>query len=168
MNFQSVQKAFDEYILRFDAFPDLIFMGRGFQRDFLNENPNRNWKVLLASKSEIEEVTGCKVILVPYYDFNNRFGFFEFDDLDKHRNSEFEENIRSNEYFCIFKNLPSIYDVKPWESSPPKEPVWDNVLKVPFSVLDVFKSANISKIEIEKRKQDYSIRKGIYEPEPRF
>lgn len=168
MNFQSIQKAFDEYILRFDAFPDLIFMGRDFQRDFLNENPNRNWKVLLASKSEIEEVTGCKVILVPYYDYNNSFGFFEFDDLDKHRNSQFEENIRKNEYFCIYKNLPSIYDVKPWESSPPTEPVWDNVLKVPFSVLEVFKSANISKIEIEKRKQDYSIRKSIYEPDLRF
>ena len=73
MSFQSIQKAFDEYVLRYDSFPDLIFMGRGFQSDLLNENPNRNWKILLASKSEIEEVTGCKVILVPYGFVAQRF-----------------------------------------------------------------------------------------------
>ncbi|EFF83470.1 hypothetical protein HMP0015_1075, partial [Acinetobacter haemolyticus ATCC 19194] len=60
MKFQSIKEAFDEYVLRFDSFPDLILMGRGFQINFLNENPEPNWKVLLESKSEITEVMGCK------------------------------------------------------------------------------------------------------------
>ncbi|WP_336142847.1 hypothetical protein [Acinetobacter sp. 102] len=169
MNFQSIQKAFDEYVLRFDVFPDLIFMGRGFQRDFLNENPNRNWKVLLASKNEIEEVTGCKVILVPHHDYNNRFGFYEFDDLEQYKNHVIDEAYRkSTDSFHIYKNMPSSSDIKPWESLPTRDAIGDPYLKIPFSVQETFQNANISKKEIEKRKHDYSIRKGIYEPESRF
>ncbi|MFH4155680.1 hypothetical protein WAJ10_22305, partial [Acinetobacter baumannii] len=38
-------------------------------------------------------------------------------------------------------------------------------LNIPFFVIDAFKRENITKKEIEERKSDYQIRKGIYEPE---
>ncbi|MCH7387651.1 hypothetical protein MMO39_10120 [Acinetobacter modestus] len=169
MNFQSIQKAFDEYILRFDSFPDLILMGSGFQINFLNENPEPNWKVLLESKYKITEVMGCKVILVPYYDYEYRFGFYEFDDLEQYKNHVIDDAYRkSTDSFHIYKNMLSSSDIKPWESLPTQEAIFDPYLTIPFSVQKTFKNANISKKEIEKRKQDYSIRKGIYEPDLRF
>ncbi|WP_223804346.1 hypothetical protein, partial [Acinetobacter sp. ATCC 27244] len=118
-------------------------------------------------ESKPDEIFGCKILFVR--DYSYRFGFFEFDDLDKYRNYQFNENFRKYEDgFNIPKNLPSLYELKPWEASLPKQPEFDYVLRIPFSVLEIFKSANISKNEMEERKRNYGIRKGIYEPESRF
>lgn len=169
MKFKSIQEAFDEYVLQFDAFPDLIFMGESFQRIFLNENRQPNWKVLLESESKIKSVIGCKVILVPYTNYSHRFNFFEFDDLEEYKNHIISENIRKYEdSFLIPKNLPSVYDFQPWETSPPPEKVYDPFLRIPFTVLETFRTTSISKQEIKEIKEVYSIRKGIYEPEMRF
>lgn len=53
MSFKAIQKSYDEYVLRYDSFPDLIFMGSRFFYDFFNEVRNlqklydvRNWKVI--------------------------------------------------------------------------------------------------------------------------
>lgn len=42
------------------------------------------------------------------------------------------------------------------------------ILNIPFFVIDAFKLENITKNEIEQRKSNYQLRKGIYEPELRF
>lgn len=94
--------------------------------------------------------------------------FFEFDDLEDCKNKIFAEDFRrSSDYLVIMKNLPSINDCKPWEASPPTKS-FDYCLNIPFAAIDQFKLENLIKSEIEDRKSTYKIRKGIYEPEPRF
>lgn len=53
MHFKSVRQSYDDYVLRYDSFPDLIFLGIRFFNDFFSEDSNlrklydvHNWKVL--------------------------------------------------------------------------------------------------------------------------
>ncbi|MFW1636418.1 hypothetical protein [Acinetobacter oleivorans] len=170
MSFQSVQKSYDEYVLRFDSFPDLIFIGNNVYRDLYDEFKKKpNWKVLFESKYKIDEIMGCKIVIVPSHYYDYRFDFFEFDDLEECKNKIFDEDFRrSSDYLTIMKNLPSIYDCKLWEASPPTMSDFDYCLNIPFAAIEQFKLENLTKSEIEERKSTYKIRKGIYEPESRF
>lgn len=173
MHFRSIQKSYDEYVLRYDSFPDLIFMGSNFFYDFFNEVINlqklydvRNWKVLNDPKQKNYEILGCKVIIVS--DVLYKFGFFEFVDLE-----EAEKFIIDKDYsniahrLSLQKRIDNI-DHSSWEPSPPTKPLTSVIVNIPFFVIEAFKFENISKKEIEQRIRDYQIRKGIYEPEMRF
>ncbi|EEH68044.1 hypothetical protein HMPREF0023_2397, partial [Acinetobacter sp. ATCC 27244] len=48
MKFQEIREAFDEYVLHFNAFPDLIFIGGEFYRYLISEMTEHNWKVRTA------------------------------------------------------------------------------------------------------------------------
>ncbi|RSO57744.1 hypothetical protein EA756_09695 [Acinetobacter lactucae] len=170
MSFKSLRKSYDEYVLRFDSFPDLIFIGNNVYRDLYDEFKNNpNWKVLFESKYKIDEIMGCKVVIVPSHYYDYRFDFFEFDDLEECKNKIFDEGFRrSSDYLTIMKNLPSIYDCKLWEASPPTKSDFDYCLNIPFAAIEQFKLENLTKSEIEERQSTYKIRKGIYEPESRF
>ncbi len=37
MSFKSIQKSYDEYVLKFNSFPDLIFVGNNVYRDLYDE-----------------------------------------------------------------------------------------------------------------------------------
>ncbi|OCY52882.1 hypothetical protein [Acinetobacter pittii] len=169
MSLQSLQKSYDEYVLRFNSFPDLIFVGNNVYRDLYDEfKKNTNWKVVFESRYKIDSIIGCKLIIVPSYHYDYRFDFLEFDDLEECKNLIFDEDFRrSSDYMVINKNLLSISDCKPWEASPPTKS-FDYCLNIPFSAIDQFKLENLTKSEIEDRISTYKIRKGIYEPEPRF
>ncbi len=163
--------SFDEYVLKYDSFPDLIFMGSRFFNNFFIEDSNlrklhdvRNWKVLNDPIKKNYEVLGCKVILV-----NDEFyncGFFEFDDLERAKDYIFDSDFRKSEdRFAILKNIEnSCYS----SCEPTQLRSINHILNIPFSVIDAFKLENITKKEIEERKRNFQIIKGIYEPEQRF
>ncbi|MFX6133659.1 hypothetical protein ABTF13_16350 [Acinetobacter baumannii] len=170
MSFKSIQKSYDEYVLRFDSFPNLIFIGNNVYRDLYDEfKKSPNWKVVFESRYKIDSIMGCKVIIVPSYSYDYRFDFFEFDDLEECKNMIFDEDFRrSSDCLTIKKNLPSIYDCKLWDASPPTKSDFDYCLNIPFTAIEQFKLENLTKSEIEERKSTYKIIKGIYEPESRF
>ncbi|MDV4235858.1 hypothetical protein [Acinetobacter baumannii] len=170
MSLQSLQKSYDEYVLRFNSFPDLIFVGNNVYRDLYDElKKNTNWKVVFESRYKIDSIIGCKLVIVPSHHYDYRFDFFEFGDLEECKNMIFAEDFRrSSDYLSIMKNLPLIYDCKPWEASPPTKSDFDYCLNIPFAAIEQFKLENLTKNEIEERKSTYKIRKGIYEPESRF
>lgn len=171
MSFKAIQKSYDEYVLRYDSFPDLIFMGSRFFYDFINEVRNlqnlydvRNWKVISDPIKKNYEVLGCKIILVNDELYN--CGFFEFDDLEKAKDYIFDMDFRNRAHrFSFEKNVKDL-GYRPCDPSQSRPT--SIILNIPFFVIDAFKLENITKKEIEERKSTYKIRKGIYEPEPRF
>lgn len=172
MHFQSVRQSYDDYILRYDSFPDLIFMGSRFFNDLISEDTNlrnlydvRNWKVLNDPIKKNYEVFGCKVILVSDELYN--FGFFEFDDLEKTKDLVIANDYRNRAHrLSIAKKVEKVA-YRPRDSSQIPRPTTDT-LNIPFFVIDAFKRENITKNEIEERKSNYQIRKGIYEPDISF
>ncbi|BBQ50141.1 MULTISPECIES: hypothetical protein [Acinetobacter calcoaceticus/baumannii complex] len=173
MHFQSVRQSFDEYVLRFDSFPDLIFMGRNYFYDFFNEVNNLkklydvdNWKVLNDPKNKNYEILGCKVIIVN--DELYSFGFFEFEDLEKAKEYIIDKNYRNSHYRLSLQKCRNDIDHKSWDPVPPTEPRTNFIINIPFFVIEAFKLEQLSKKEIEDRKDNYKLRKGIYEPETRF
>ncbi|MCT9264366.1 hypothetical protein KTH52_08735 [Acinetobacter baumannii] len=171
MHFKYVRQSFDDYVLRYDSFPDLIFLGSRFFNDFFSEDRNlrklydvHNWKVLNDPQKNNYEILGCKVILVNDELYN--FGFFEFDDLDKAKEFVIADEYRNRAHRLSFaKNIENVHygsgDLSPIRPT-------SIILNIPFFVIDAFKLANITKKEIEERKSNYQIRKGIYEPETSF
>lgn len=173
MHFQSVRQSFDEYVLKFDSFPDLIFMGRYYFYDFFNEVNNLknlydvdNWKVLNDPKNRNYEILGCKVILVNDELYN--FGFFEFEDLEKAKDYIIDKNYRNSTDRLSLQKCRNDIDHRSWEPTQPTKPTTSFIINIPFFVIEAFKLEKISKKEIEDRKNNYKLRKGIYEPESQF
>lgn len=171
MHFKYVRQSYDDYVLRYDSFPDLIFLGSRFFTDFFSEDSNlrklydvHNWKVLNDQEKKNYEIFGCKVILVSDELYN--FGFFEFDDLDKAKDFVIADEYRNRAHRLSFaKNVVNV-EYRPRDLSQVRPTTV--TLNIPFFVIDAFKRENITKKEIEERKSDYQIRKGIYEPEISF
>ena len=75
MSLQLLQKSYDEYVLRFNSFPDLIFVGNNVYRDLYDEFKNTNWKVVFESRYKIDSIIGCKLVIVPSHHYDYRFDF---------------------------------------------------------------------------------------------
>ena len=168
---KAIRQSYDEYVLKFDSFPDLIFMGRNYFYDLFNEveslkrNGVSNWKIQTGTTLKNYDIYGCKLIVInePFF----TFGFFEFNDLDKTKDLVIAQEYRkSADRLSIAKNIENV-DYSPRDPSPIHRPTTDT-LDIPFFIIDAFKLENITKKEIEERKSDYQIRKGLYEPEISF
>ncbi|MGQ0894459.1 hypothetical protein ACT4Y0_15195 [Acinetobacter baumannii] len=168
---KAIRQSYDEYVLKFDSFPDLIFIGRNYFHDLFNEveslkrNGVNYWKIRSGSTLNNYDIYGCKLIVInePFF----AFGFFEFDDLDKIKDLVIADEYRNSaDRLSIAKIIENV-DYRPRDLSQIPRPTTDT-LDIPFFVIDAFKLENITKKEIEQRKNDYQIRKGIYEPEISF
>ncbi|HAV5300133.1 TPA: hypothetical protein JI044_17100 [Acinetobacter baumannii] len=169
---KAVRQSYDEYVLRFDSFPDLIFMGKNYFYDFFNEVESVKreigdyWKIQSGPKLNDYEIFGCKVIVVDDRYFS--FGFFEFTDLEETKDYIFDKDFRNSaDLFSVDKGKKDLLDHRSWEPQP-VERLPDLILNIPFFVIEAFKLEKISKKEIEDRKHNYKLRKEIYEPESRF
>lgn len=51
---KAIRQSYDEYVLKFDSFPDLIFMGRNYFYDLFNEVESLKEMVLVIGRSKPE------------------------------------------------------------------------------------------------------------------
>lgn len=67
---KAIRQSYDEYVLKFDSFPDLIFMGRNYFYDLFNEveslkrNGVSNWKIQTGTTLKNYDIYGCKLIVI--------------------------------------------------------------------------------------------------------